>query len=116
MNLFKANLTRGWLVVLLAALFAAPVMAHPGHGDPISREAAVQRAASEISRLVSAGKLDQSWKLSATLKTAELRTNGDTKEWALTFANPQVANAEEQILFVYLSETGEYLAANFTGA
>jgi hypothetical protein len=101
------------LICLFA--IAAPASGHPGHGAAISREAAIQRGSAEISRLVSAGKLEASWKAAATVQSAELRESGRAKEWKLTFANAQASKESERTLYVFLSEIGEYLAANFTG-
>ena len=108
------GLMRAGLAALLFTGLLATAVAHPGHGDPISREQAVQRGSEEIGRLVSAGKLEKSWKIAAMLKTADVHGASDSREWALTFSNPQ-AKPEQQTLYVFLSETGEYLAANFTG-
>lgn len=103
------------LAALLLSGFAVAAGAHPGHGDPISQEQAVQRATAQIDRLVSSGKIEKSWKMAATLKTAALREKGEDREWALTFVNPQASQEQQRTLYVFLSETGEYLAANFTG-
>lgn len=113
-RLIRAGLTKVVLGAVLLAGLVATSAAHPGHGDPISREQAVQRASAEIDRLVSAGKIEKSWKIAAVLKTASIQEAGDAREWALTFSNPQ-AKQEQQTLYVFLDETGEYLAANFTG-
>jgi len=53
--------------------------------------------------------------MEAKLRTVELRAKGSAKEWALTFANEKVSEADKNTLYVFLSETGEYLASNFTG-
>jgi hypothetical protein len=103
------------LAVLLFAGFSNIAAAHPGHGEPISREEAVQRGGAQIDRLVQAGKLDKSWKVSGTLESAQLQEKGEAREWALVFQNPQASEEQQRTLYVFLSETGEYLAANFTG-
>ncbi len=104
---------RAALAVLALALMS-PVWGHPGHGDPIGREEAIQRAEAQIARLVEAGKIDKSWKLEAALKSAETHKGQGEPEWQVVFANPK-APEDKRTLFVFLSETGEYLAANFTG-
>jgi hypothetical protein len=103
------------LAVVTFAAGAPAALAHPGHDEPITKDAAMQRASSEVTRLVTAGKLDKSWKLGAALQSAELRSTAKGKEWAVTYANPQAPNEAERTLYVFLSESGEYLAANFTG-
>lgn len=115
MNSFITILRRGFLAVCLAALTSTAAIAHPGHGDPIAEQEAVQRATAEISRLVTSGKLEKSWKVASELQTATLQTQAENKEWALVFTNPQATDAQKRTLHVFLSETGEFLAANFTG-
>jgi hypothetical protein len=114
MNTVLKMIKQGLATLLLGALTFV-VQAHPGHGEPISREEAVQRASAQIDRLVAAGKIEKSWKVRGVLQTAELEDKGDAKEWALSFANPQASAQQQRTLYVFLSETGEYLAANFTG-
>lgn len=115
MNIFRFRAFHGALFSVLALLSGAVALAHPGHGDAISREVAIQRASAEMSRLVQAGKLDHSWTLSSSLKSAELREKQGTKEWAVIFGNEKAPNDTERTLYVFLTEQGEYLAANFSG-
>lgn len=106
---------RRTLAALLGVAFCTVVAAHPGHDKSITQDEAVQRANAEIARLVESSKLERSWALNAKLQTADLRAKGSAKEWALTFANDKATDAAKRTLFVFLSESGEYLAANFTG-
>lgn len=106
---------RSALFAVFAACASGPLIAHPGHGDPITKNAAVQRASSEINRLVEAGKLDKSWKLKAALQSAELGPKAESKEWTVVFSNSESSKDGEKTLYVFLTEQGEYLAANFTG-
>jgi hypothetical protein len=103
------------IFVVLAFLASGTSNAHPGHGDPLSQDAAVQRAWAEIARLVERGKLDKSWKLNAVFTTAELRGSDSGKEWAVIFSNAMAPAETERILYVFLTEQGEYVAANFSG-
>jgi hypothetical protein len=103
------------VLATLGATAVAPVQAHPGPGEAVPREEAVRRADSQISRLVESGKLEKSWVLGAKLQSADLRAMGGGKEWVLTFSNASATEADKKLLYVFLSETGEYLAANFTG-
>jgi hypothetical protein len=101
--------------VLFAGILGVTAWAHPGHDKAITREQAMQRANAEIGRLAESGKLDKSWTVNARLQSAELRTAGTGKEWALIFSNEKAGEADKKTLYVFLSDTGEYLAANFTG-
>jgi hypothetical protein len=106
---------RIFALAILGASAVAPTWAHPGHGEPVPREEAVRRADSQISRLVESGKLEKSWALEAKLQSADLRPSGGAKEWVVTFTNAGATQPDKKLLYVFLSETGEYLAANFTG-
>lgn len=108
-------LLRAALPILAALHICGPATAHPGHGDAITRETAIQRASTEINRLADAGKLAKTWKVRAQLQTAELRDKGSGKEWALTFSDDAATDPKQRTLYVFLSETGEYIAANFSG-
>jgi hypothetical protein len=106
---------------LLAALLGAGALAcarklraHPGHGDEISRDQAVQRATTEVERLAEQGKIEKSWRIEARLESAETADRSSGQEWVVVFGNAK-APAPQSKLYVFLSLTGEYLAANFTG-
>lgn len=114
-SIFNTLRTLGLALVTTIAI-ASVAAAHPGHGKPISQEDAVKRAGAEITRLADSGKLDKSWTVDAKLRSAEARTvSKGAKEWALVFSNEKATEADKRTLYVFLSETGEYLAANFTG-
>jgi hypothetical protein len=93
---------------------ARTVHAHPGHGDEISREQAVRRATTEVERLAEHGRIDKSWPIEARLESAEIADRPSGQEWVVVFGNA-TAPAPQSTLYVFLSLTGEYLAANFTG-
>lgn len=100
---------------ILSLMLAGSAVAHPGHDEPISRDQAVGRATAEIARLLSEGRIDPSWKLHASLASASQAGEGAVREWVVVFENATVAVPDKRTLYVFISETGEYLAANFTG-
>jgi hypothetical protein len=89
------------------------VRAHPGHGAEISQEA-LERAMAEIERLTAQRKNEKSWPFDAKLASARIVERAGGQEWELVFDNAQ-AEAARSRLYIFLSTTGEYLAANFTG-
>ena len=85
------------------------------HGNKPATEAvitdcAVKRKAS----LVKTGKLDASWQAVKRDK-AELVDGKKGKEWKVTFQNPAAADASKQTLYMFFSQPGNFIAANFTG-
>jgi hypothetical protein len=101
------------------SLGSASVSAHPeGHGKvniPVSAEIARKLAAAQVSRLSLEGKVDKSWQNHATPQGAEVRTAKGHKEWVVTFQNTTEFDASKRTLYVFLTESGDYIAANFTG-
>ena len=92
----------------------AGVRAHPGHGAEISQDQALERAVAEIERLTAQGKIEKSWPFEAKLASVRIVERAGGQEWELVFDNAQ-AEAAKSRLYIFLSTTGEYLAANFTG-
>ena len=56
-----------------------------------------------------------SWRGLPAVRT-ELQTRGNTRRWVVTFRNDRVADRARRTLYVIFSESGDYLAANHTGA
>ena len=102
------------LLLLCTLLAGGGLRAHPGHGADISREQAVERAATEIERLTAQGKLEKSWPIESRLVSAAVADRGNRPEWVVVFENRNAQTTSDR-LYVFLSLTGEYLAANFTG-
>jgi hypothetical protein len=106
---------------LIASLFAAPAaLADVGgschfHGKKPATEAVVTDCGNQRkAALIKAGKLDASWQ-TAKLSQAELVDGKKGKEWKLTFNNPAAADASKQTLYLFFSQPGNFIAANFTG-
>lgn len=106
---------------LIASLFAAPAaLADVGgschfHGNKPATEAVITRCGAERkAALIKAGKLDPSWQ-TAKLSQAELVDGKKGKEWKLSFNNPNANDASKQTLYLFFSQPGNFIAANFTG-
>ncbi len=82
--------------------------------EPISKIKAGEKAAEFVKNFSKKGKLEESW---ATLQaaTVEQKTFKKGPEWVVTFNNPQVENKDKQTLYVFLSLSGNFLGANFSG-
>lgn len=110
-------------LVVLFSLSTSLVFAGPGSGDhshghapsePISKIKAGEKAAEFVKNFSKKGKLEKSW---AMLQAAsiEQKTFKKGPEWVVTFNNPKVENKDKQTLYVFLSLSGKFLGANFTG-
>lgn len=87
---------------------------HSHSHDPVSRSQAEQVAIKSVAQLVEKGKINSSWK-SANVAKSEKKKFGDNMEWVVSFNNEKISDTSKQTLYVFLSLTGEYIAANFTG-
>ena len=98
---------------------ASPVMAHtdkPGQHshDPINKLEAEDAAKRIVTDMVRQKAVDPSW-TTAQVVQAERNTRDRRQEWVITLSNPQAADPTKQTLYVFLSNTGGYIAANHTG-
>lgn len=106
--------------LVLLAFSTPPVFAGPG-GDhshepaaPISESEALKAADGFVDNIIKKGKLDPSW---GDIKPAKVIQKKFKKEpeWVVTFENPKAADKEKQTLYVFMSLSGHYLGANFSG-
>lgn len=90
------------------------------HGHSPSQVVAVDdvtataNATNIVATLVEKGKLDKSW-ASVTASSVEKQTFEGQDEWVVSFFNPEITDLAKQKLYVFLANTGEYIAANHTG-
>ncbi len=105
---------------LALSLFAAPAaLADVGgschfHGNkPAAESVVVDCAQQRKATLIKAGRLDASWQ-TVQLNKAELVDGKKGKEWRVTFNNPAVADTARQTLYLFFSQPGNFIAANFT--
>ena len=115
-------------VLFISLLFAlcSPVVfagANHDHGhddghshshDPVSQSQAEEAAVKRVEKLVSKRKIADSWK-GIKVAGSEKKKFGDKEEWVVSFKNDKVSDPNKQTLYIFLSLTGDYIAANFTG-
>ena len=87
---------------------------HSHSHDPVSQKKAEEIAMKSVARLVDKGKVDKSWK-SVSVAKSEKKKFGNKMEWVVSFKNDKVSDKSKQTLYVFLSLTGNYIAANYTG-
>lgn len=86
-----------------------------GHShEPATQGQAEQAASQVIVQLVDKGKIDASWKASPVEKS-EKKKFGQNLEWVVRFNNKTISDPEKQTLYIFLSLTGDYIAANYSG-
>jgi hypothetical protein len=118
MNIFIST-----LLFLSLLIFGAPVMAGGGHEHdsdgghsrgPVSSDSAVNKALKKMKQMAGEGKIDASW---SGIKAAsvEQKTYPKGPEWVITFKNDKINDATKQILYLFFSLDGHYIAANYTG-
>ncbi|MFQ5587389.1 MAG: DUF6488 family protein [Nitrospiria bacterium] len=108
------------VLFVLFALSTPVVFAGPGSdhshepAPPISKDEALKTATNIVSSNVKKGNLAQSW---GAVKPAKVfqKTFKSQPEWVITFDNAKVENKDRQTLYIFLSLSGHYLGANFTG-
>lgn len=104
-------------LVLSFISLAAVAGANHDHGhshDPVSQIQVEGAAIKSVAGLVDKGKIDKSWKSISVMKS-EKKDFGGHMEWVVTFNNEKVSDPAKQVLYVFLTMGGEYLAANYTG-
>jgi hypothetical protein len=107
------------LLLALALTFAAaaPAVAHPDH-DMYEQEnprlMALHSASYVVERMVERNAIPASWR-GIEPTSALLRQRNNVNEWVVTFQNDAIANPAERTLYVMLTQSGVYIAANYTG-
>lgn len=112
----KTFILAAMLIFTPAAALAGGGHDH-GHGHShaeISKAKAETIASERVASLVKSGKIDKSWS-SVAPSSAETKEYGGHPEWVVIFNNDTIADKSKQRLYIFLSITGEFLAANYTG-
>ena len=81
---------------------------------PIDMQAAVKTAKVVVNKLAKGEKIDKTW-LDINAKSAIIRQYPQGKEWVVAFKNPKIKKQSHQILYIFLTISGKYVAANYTG-
>ncbi|TNF27001.1 MAG: hypothetical protein EP319_12615 [Deltaproteobacteria bacterium] len=79
---------------------------------PVSKEEAGLIGKQHVHRLIKNGKIDESWSKSL-IGTTEQKTFGKQQEWVVTFDNEKGKKGKK--LYIFLTLSGKFVAANFTG-
>ncbi len=87
---------------------------HSHSKSPATKDEVTETAKKVRDKLISDGKIDASWKDIAPEST-EPKDFGKKKEWVVSFKDAKATDKAKETLYLFFSETGNYLAVNFTG-
>lgn len=108
------------LLMVSFIFIGTSVYAGPGHGHshgpttPITKEQAEKTATKIVKTIVTKGTLDASWN-DVEPASCEKKKIKDIQGWVVKFENPKEKDKEKQNLYVLLTLSGKYIAANHTG-
>ena len=91
-------------------LFAAK----KNNNAPVDMQTAVKTAKIVVNKLAKGEKIDKTW-LNIKAKSAILRQYPSGTEWVVAFKNPKIKKKSHQVLYIFLTISGKYVAANYTG-
>ncbi len=101
--------------VIIIFLIAALAVAHGPKGHSEADFTALQAAKKGVmlyDRLVSSGKLDESWETDLARIEIFKNSNGPQKELVVKFSRLE---SEPRTVFIFFSGDGQYKGSNFTG-
>jgi hypothetical protein len=116
------NFSKTRIVTLCAVFFCfavvswgIPVFGHgpKGHDDmDFTALMAAKKGVEFYDRLVTSGKLDESWETELTDISVLIRNNKNEKEFIVQFKR---SNGNPRSVYIFFTEKGEYNGSNFTG-
>ena len=103
------------IISLALSLFSMTAFAGGNHShDPVDQRQAEANANKIVTTLASKGVIDKSW-TSVGVATSEQKKFGKNLEWVVSYKNSKVSDPQKQTLYIFLTLSGEYIAANYTG-
>ena len=109
------------LLTFTLSLFSVAVIAGGGHDhgqghshSVVDQTTVNSNATKIITSLIKNNKLDKSW-AGIAVNSSEKKIFNGRQEWVVSFVNNKVTDAKKRKLYVFLTLTGDYIAANYTG-
>lgn len=81
------------------------------HDNELSQNQIQEKASGFVARIVEKGQLDASW---TQIKPKQAQETSN-HEWLVSFVNPEIKDHNKQTLYIFMTLSGKYIAANFTG-
>lgn len=86
-----------------------------GHShSPVDQTVAKAKATEIIASFVKQKTIDKSWS-SIPAKSVDKKKFDSRQEWVVSFENVKITKADKRKLYVFLTLSGDYIAANYTG-
>jgi hypothetical protein len=110
-------------IAFTLTLATTPLLAGAGHEHtadgghyhaPVNKTVAIQKAQKVVNNFIKKNVIDKSWSTS-NWDTAEKKIIKGNEEWVVIFINEKIEDKTKQKLYVFLTPTGKYIAANYTG-
>ena len=106
---------RSFILISVLILFSGAAAAGTGHShDPVTQQQAEQVATQILSTLIKQGVIEESWRDTAVQMSEQKVFDGST-EWVVSYKNDAVSDPSKRTLYIFLTLTGDYIAANYTG-
>ena len=112
---------RTLLLGFILGLLPITAMAGSGHDHghsnsnaPVNQATATTTAATIVAGFIKGKKLDESWAPIKAVSVEKKEYNGRS-EWVISFVNDKITDPDKRTLYVFLTLTGDYIAANYTG-
>ena len=109
------------LLSLILGLFSMTAMAGGGHNhghghshELVNQKTANSKATKIVASFIKQKTLDKSW-AGTTVSSSEKKTFNGKQEWVVSFVNEKVTDVNKRKLYVFLTLSGDYIAANYTG-
>lgn len=117
---FMHNVVSFVLITFLVTMMPVIAVAGAGHEHGHSHEAitgkeAHNKAVQKMQELATAGKIDASWS-EVKMGSISQKDYGHGPEWVVLFKNDKVKDASKQTLYLFFSQDGHYIAANYDGS
>jgi hypothetical protein len=81
---------------------------------PVSQETAIKIATSVVVDFAQRKKVDESWATITSNSVEQKEFNGKL-EWVVFFDNDKITDPAKRTIYVFLTLTGDYIAANYSG-
>lgn len=103
-------------LALVATTLSSPALAHPEHDEmprASTEKSIADKAQDAVMLQITRAKLDPNWR-TATAGEAELRSVKGVPQWVVPFKNAKAKKPSERILYVSLTQDGEFLSTSFS--
>jgi hypothetical protein len=115
MNKLFASIALATTAFMAAPAFASGSSDCHFHGSkPATQETVSGCATKQQAQLVQRGKLDKAW-LNTKPTSFEQIDGKQGKEWKVTFKDPSASDKSKENLYMFFTQQGNFIAANFSG-